>query len=159
MFDTFTHFIKCFPHALPWEFCYIYFRWRIYSATATELYLCLYLYVFSFYNGVCIFMFVYVIQSNCWLYLILVFFSISPLFMGCSTTASLLHLCVLLIFLWRLYLWLLQYVCVLHTIWSLVALHLENIVMHIYFILFVMPVLPSSLTYIHKSWLTYILLD
>ena len=36
-----------FPEsALSWEFCYIYFRWSIYSVTVTELYLRLYWYVF-----------------------------------------------------------------------------------------------------------------
>ena len=92
--------------ALSWGFCYIYFQWRVYSSTVSELYLRLYWYVCASYkccfidmfahliNGICVVMFVYVIQYNCWLYFILVFCSICLLCMCYSTTVSLLHLCL-----------------------------------------------------------------
>ena len=51
--------------------CYIYFLSRCDSSTAPELYMRLYLYVCASYNGVFLDIFVYVIQYNCWLYLIL----------------------------------------------------------------------------------------
>ena len=44
--------------------CVIYFRWRIYSATAPELYLCSYWYIFSSCNGVCIDMIVHIIMFS-----------------------------------------------------------------------------------------------
>ena len=56
---------------LSWEVCYIYFRFRSDYSTVPELHMRLYLYVCASYNGVCIYMFVYVIQYNCWLYFIL----------------------------------------------------------------------------------------
>ena len=78
-----------------------------------------------------------------------------------SPAHGLLHHCaivtsvVVLIYLWMLYLWLLRHVCVLHTMCSLVALHLGNIVMYIYGILFFIPLSSSSLTCVQKSGLTY----
>ena len=59
-----------------------------------------------------------------------------------------------LICLWILYICLLQYVWVLHKIYSLVVPYIGNIFMHIYCILFFIPLLPYSLTCIHKSGLT-----
>ena len=53
-----------------------------------------YWYVFKYYNGVCIVMCVYVIQSNWRLYFVLVFCSIATVRMGFSTTALLLHICL-----------------------------------------------------------------
>ena len=53
-----------------------------------------------------------------------------------------------------LYLWLQRYFCVLHTIGSLVALHPGHLVTHISYILLVIPLLSSLLTWIHKSWST-----
>ena len=43
-------------------------------------------YISAYYNGVFIFIFVYVIKYNCWIYFILVFCSMYPLYMGYSTT-------------------------------------------------------------------------
>ena len=48
----------------------------------------------------------------------------------------------------------LRYVCVLHKICSLAALHIGHYVKHISCILLVITFSPSSLTYIHKSGLT-----
>ena len=56
------------------------------------------------------------------------------------------------IFLWKLYICLLLYVFVLHTIYSLVVIHIGKRVMYIYW--FIMPLLPSLLTCIHNSGLT-----
>ena len=56
---------------LSWGACYIYLILRSDSDTVPELYLRFYSYVCVLYNGVCIYMFVNVIQSSCWLYLIL----------------------------------------------------------------------------------------
>ena len=82
-----------FPEStLSSQFCYIYFRWRIYSTTASLLHMCLYLYVCASYTGVCIVLLVYVIKYNCWLYLILVFCSTYSLCLGYSTTAPFFHL-------------------------------------------------------------------
>ena len=50
-----------------------------------------------------------------------------------------------------LYIWLLQYFCVLHTVCSLVVIHIGNLVMHIYCIWLLMPFLISSFIYIHNS--------
>ena len=50
--------------ALSWEFCYMYFRWSIYSSTAPEWYLIFYWYVCAYYNGVCIDMFVHLITVS-----------------------------------------------------------------------------------------------
>ena len=47
----------------------------------------------------------------------------------------------------------------LHTIYSLVVLHIGKCEVHISCILFVMPLLPSSLNCIHKSGLTYLCLN
>ena len=58
-----------------------------------------------------------------------------------------------------LYIWLLRYVFVLHTIFSLFDPHLGNLVMYISCILFIVPLSPSSFTYIHNSGLTHICLD
>ena len=52
--------------SLSWEFCYIYFWWSFFSATAPELYLCLYWCVCASYNSVCVVIF-------CMLYNIIVF--------------------------------------------------------------------------------------
>ena len=82
-----------------------------------------------------------------------------------SPVNGLFHHCIifayvfLVILLWMLYLWLLRYVCVLYTIWSLVALHLGNLVMHIFWIWIVMPFSPSLLTYSCNSGLTYLCLN
>ena len=73
-------------------------------------------------------------------------FYISPVygsFQQCVIVIS-----VIVFFLWMLYLYLLQYVCVLHAICSLVALNLGNLGVHIYTILFVMP-------FFHPSWPTF----
>ena len=78
-----------------------------------------------------------------------------------SPVRGLLHHCVIvaymfvLICLLMLYLWLLQHVCVLHTLFFLVVLHIGNIFMSIFCILIVMLFLPSLLAYIHNSTLTY----
>ena len=60
MFDTFAHFTKWFPRVcLVLGIFYIYLRWRIYYATAPELYWRYYWYVCASYNGVCIYMFLH----------------------------------------------------------------------------------------------------
>ena len=77
-----------------------------------------------------------------------------------SPVHTLLHYCImvtsvfLFICLWMLYLWLLRYFCVIHTICSLVALHLGHCFTHISCIELVIPFSSSSLTWIHKSGLT-----
>ena len=60
-----------FESALSWGFSHVYLLWRTYSDAAHGLYLRLYWYVCSSHSGVCIVIFVYVIQSNCCLYFIL----------------------------------------------------------------------------------------
>ena len=55
--------------------------------------------------------------------------------------------------------WLLRYVRVIHTFFSLVALHIGNLIMCILCILIVMLFLPSLLAYIHNSELIYIFLN
>ena len=143
--------------------CYIYFLSRGDYFTAPELYLHFYWCVCASYNGVCIDMFVnlvtvYVFLCLCMLYylifgynpywyFVLYIYPVHGLFLHCVILTSVL----VLIFLCMLYLWSLWYVCVLHTIFSLVALHLGDISMHISCILIVMPFFPSSLTYIHIS--------
>ena len=87
--------------------------------------------------------FVYVIQPNCWFYSILgIFYYISPMF-GLFFHCIVVTFELALIFLWMSYICLLQHVGVLHNIYSLVLLHIGNIVSHILCILFVMPFLPS----------------
>ena len=95
---------NAFPAStLSWEFCYIYFRWRIYSATTTEIYLRFYLYVCAYYNGDCIYMFVHIITVSrllclCLLYNLIVgctsswaFYHMSPLCKGYYSTVLLLN--------------------------------------------------------------------
>ena len=142
IFDTFVHFTLCAPQVcLVLGIFYIYFQWSIYSSPAPELYLRFYWYVCESYNSVCIFIFVYVIQYIFWLYFILVFcFYLSPvnvLFHNCIIVTYV----FVLIFLWMLYLWLLRYVCVLHTNRSLVVLNLGNRVVHIFYVWFFIPLL------------------
>ena len=143
----------------------IYFLYRGDSSTAPELYLCLYFYVWyvcASYNGFHIDMFVCLITVFLLLCLFmlynLIFGSTSPwCFFYISLVHSLFHHCVIvkyvmvLIFLCMLYIWSLQYVFLIHTIFSLVALHLGNLVMYISCIWIVMPFSPSLLTYIHNS--------
>ena len=74
------------------NFVIYFFLFRGDISTAPQIHLRFYWYVCVSYNGVCIDMFVYVIQYNCWLYCILDIFPTSILFMGYSATASLLHL-------------------------------------------------------------------
>ena len=81
-------------YVLHWGVCYIYLRSRGYSSIEPWLYMFLYWCFCAYCNGVCVVMLVYVVQYNLWLYLILVFCSISLLFMVYSTTASLLHMCL-----------------------------------------------------------------
>ena len=56
--------------------------------------------------------------------------------------------------LWMLYICLLQYVDIIHTIWSLVVLHIGKLFMSIYYIIFAITLLPSSLTCTYNSGLT-----
>ena len=59
---------------------YLYFLCRSNSSSSPTVYLYLYWYFCTEYNGVCICMFIYVIQSNCCLYFILGILSyISPM--------------------------------------------------------------------------------
>ena len=94
---------------------------------------------FASYNGVCIYMFVYVIQSNCWLYFILVILSyISPMYgllYSCFVIAS----AFVLIYLWRLYLCLPRYICEFYSIYSLIVIHLGELILNISCIWFIMP--------------------
>ena len=127
---------------------YIYISGGLFIPPLRHYYICVCIYVFSriitVFVLICLcilywclyFMFVYVIQYNCCLYFILIFCSI---YLSSAWVILPLHHCYIffiLIFLWMLYLWLLRYVCVLHTFWSLVELHLGNRVMDISYILF-----------------------
>ena len=142
-----------------WEFCYIYFTISIYSDSAPTLYLRLYWYFCASYNGDWIDNFVNVIQSNHSLYFILGSLSyistVYELFFHCVVDTS----AFVLLCLWMLYICLMWYVGVLHTIFSLVVRYIGKIVIHIYCLWFVIPLLQSSLTCIHKIWLTSILLN
>ena len=81
---------------------------------------------FASYNGVCIYMFVYVIQSNCWLYLILVILSyISPMY-GLFFHFIFITFAFLLICLWMLYMCLLRYAGVLNMLCPLVVYKLGS---------------------------------
>ena len=128
----FEHFTKCSPWVcLVLVILLYFFLWWIYSAIAPELYLRFYLYVWSSYKGFCIFMFVHVIQSNCWLYFILVILKyVFPMY-GLFFHFIVIKFTFSLICLWMVYLSLLWYVCVIHTIWYLLVLHLGNFVMNI----------------------------
>ena len=101
---------------LSWEVCCMYLLWWYYSTTAPELYMSFYSYGRSSYNGVCIDLFVYVIQSKCWLYFILGILSYI------STMHGSFHHCIILTYeftlicLWILYLCLFQYVFVLYLV-------------------------------------------
>ena len=83
-------------HALPNSVLYcnvlnIFILFRSDSSTEPKLYLRLYLHVCAYYKGVFIFIFVYVIQYNCWLCLVLgIWFYISPIY-GLFPTVLLLH--------------------------------------------------------------------
>ena len=122
------------------------------------------------YNGICIDMFVHIITvsiflSLCMLYSLIFGYTSSWYLCYISHAHGLFHHSViftsvfLLICWWILYLWLMQYVCVLHKICSLGALHLGNLIMYISCIWFVMPFLLSYLTYIHNSGLKYTCLN
>ena len=90
-----------------------------------------YWYVCASYNGFYIDIIVYVIQYNCWLNFILGICSyISPIY-GLLFHCVAVKFTIVLIFVLVLYLCLLQYVGVLYTILSLVALHLDKFVIHI----------------------------
>ena len=119
----------------------------------------MYWYVCASYNSVYIVMFVHLIQYNCWLYFILGILSHVSTMYGLFFNCIFVKFTFVLICLWMLYIWLLWYVCVLHTICSLVALHLGNLVMHISCILFVVPLSPSLLTYIPNSGFTHLCLN
>ena len=145
--------------ALSWEVCYIYFLCRSGSSTTPELYLHFYWYFCASYNGVFIDIFVYVIQSNRFLYFILgIFTYIYPMY-GLFFHCIFITFAHVLICLWMLYLCLLKYFGVINTIYYLVVPHLGNLVMDIYHIWFVMPLLPASFTYIHKSVLITLFLN
>ena len=130
-------------YALPesvllWEVCYIYFLFISDYSNTTKFYPILYWYFWVSYNGVFIDIFVYVIQSNCRLYLILDFFLyIYPMF-GLLFQCIVVILIFVLIFFVMLYICLLWYVGVIHTICSLVVPHIGNIVIHISCIWFIM---------------------
>ena len=104
------------------------------------------------------YVFVYAIQSNYWLYLILgIFFFSSPV------NALLYHFIIvestfLFICLWMLYPCFLRYVGVIYTIYSLVVIHLGNIANHIFCIWFVMLFSPYLFTHMHNSGLTSLFL-
>ena len=77
------------------------------------------------------------------------FWSIYLLCMGYSRHCVVFTSAFELIFLWILYLCLLQYVCIIYTIYYLVLLHLrENFA---YISSFILPMLPYYLTCIHNS--------
>ena len=137
---------------LYWKVCYIYLLFRSDSSTKPELYLHLYWYVCVSYNGVCIDIFVYVIEYNCYLYFILVILSyISPiyvlLFHSIVDTFIIVLTC-----LWIIYIYLLRYVGVLHTICSSVVLHPGKIVMIISCIWFLCPCRHSHWTEFKKLY-------
>ena len=131
---------------------YIYFLCMINYETASSLYLCLYWYICTYYIFLLIDMFVYFVQSTHWLHLILgILFYIYPvirLFYQWIFVTFLFEFICLCI----LYQCLQQYVCILYTIYSLVGLHIGNLVL--YTSLFIMPLLSYSLTCIHNSVLT-----
>ena len=104
-------------------------------------------------------MFVYIIQYTCWLYLILGILSyIYPIY-GLLFHCIVLTFAFVLIFLWMLYICLLRYAVLLHKVYYSVVLNLDNLVMHISCVWFVMQFLSSSMTWIHKSRSTYIYLN
>ena len=146
-------------YALPetvfyWKFCYMYILFRSDSSTAPELYMNLYWCVCVSYNGTGIDIFVYVLKYNGWLYL---FLGISPHispFHGLFYHWIIITSTILLIRLWVLYICLLWYIGLLHTICSLVVLHPRKLVIHVFFVWFVIPLLPSSLACMNKSGLT-----
>ena len=129
------------------------------SSTAPELYLCVYWYGCELYYSVCIAIYMRDIQSNFWLYFVLgVLIYISPLH-GSFHHCAIVTYVFLFICLWILYLFLLWYVCLLHRIYSLVVIHIGKLVMQYSFVLFVFTLLPSLLTFINKSGLTYCCLN
>ena len=134
-------------YALPeyflyWKVCYIYYLNSSDYATAPVLYLCLYWYVCSYYNGVLIDTFVYVILYNHRFYFILgVWFYIAPVH-GLFHHYIIVTYVLVFICLWMLYPCFLWFFCVLHKIYSLVVLHIGNVVMHIFCIFFVVAFLP-----------------
>ena len=118
---------------------------RVDSSTAPKVYLNFYSYVCSSYSGVCIDIFVHVIQSTGWLYFILgIFFYISPVH-GLLHHYTILTSDFVLIFLWILYLCLLWYVCVPHNIYSLVVVQFGSLVMNF-------PVYHLLFQYRHTCW-------
>ena len=117
--------------ALSQEVCYMFFLCWSYYNTVPELYLIVCWYVLSWYTGISIVMFVYIIQSNYWLYFILVFFSYVFPMSGLSHHCIIVTYVFVLICLWMLYLCLLQYVFIIHPIWSLGVIHLGNLLMNI----------------------------
>ena len=95
-------------YVLHWKFCYIYLLSRGDSYTSPELHLRFYVHVFASYYGVCISIFVYVIQSNCCLYFILgIFLCISPVY-GLYHHCTIIKSVFVLICLGILYLYLLR---------------------------------------------------
>ena len=160
MFDTFVNFKKWFSQVwLVLGILLYIFLVKDLFCHCTWLYMSLYWYVCAYYNGVCIYMFFHLITVSvllylCMLYNIIFGYTLSWYFFLYPPVHGLFRHCVIvtsvfvLICLCILYLWLLIYVCVLRTIWYLVALHLGNLVMHIHFILFVMP-------FFHPRWPTF----
>ena len=102
----------------------------------------------------------YILLCLCILYNLNVGYTSYWYFVLYLSCAYLFHHCVIftsvivLICLLMLRIWLRRYVCVLHTIRSLFALHLGNSVMHISCILFFIILLSSLLTFIHEIVLT-----
>ena len=79
------------------------------------------------YNILWVHMFVCVIQYNVWLYFILGIFSCISSIYGLLFHGIVVTFTFLLICLWMLYICLLKYVGVLHTIWYLLLLRTKNI--------------------------------
>ena len=117
---------------LSWEFCYIYFLCRSDYATATELYLCFYSNVCVLYNGVCIDLFAYIIQYNCWLYFILGVLSYISTIHGLLFHYIVVTFTIVLICLWMLYLCLLRYVDVVYRKCFWIIIHIGKLAIHIY---------------------------
>ena len=137
--------------------CYTYFLYTGDSATTTALYLHLYQYVCAWYNGVCIYIFVYVIKPTNRVYFVLgVLLYISPVNGLFYNRVFLTHAFVLLCLL-ILYHCLLWYVCVIHMIYSLFVIHLSKRVMYISW--FIISLFSSLLIYIQNNWLSPISLD
>ena len=114
---------------------YLYYAWVILS-------LCIH-YICAFIDMFMHIILVSVLKFLCMLYNILIGCTSSWVFFLSLSYARVIlplncrYMCVHINMLWMLYLSLMRYVCVIHKIYSLVVLHLGNLFMNIYCIVFV----------------------